>query len=119
MMNKTFSLLLLLSLAATSACTGDHIGEREFSGPMAETADELSIDLRIAYEFTDVDEQVFTDIYDSEDGPETVEGSICECSTEECREQYVRDTMGCNLCLDVVCEDGSFSGACVLCDDQH
>lgn len=71
-----------------------------------------------AYEIVYDDGVRVTDVLDAEDGDVELPGSVCECEDNKCREAWVRENMGCNICLDVVCDDGSHSGGCALCDNR-
>ncbi len=47
----------------------------------------------------------------------TVPGSICGCTTNQCAQDWLDDNVGCDLCITVICEDGSQTGGCSFCDD--
>jgi hypothetical protein len=51
----------------------------------------------------------------SED-PVVIESSVCGCESSACVEQYIRDNIGCDLCVDFTCLTGDWVGGCVRCD---
>jgi hypothetical protein len=48
--------------------------------------------------------------------PVVVESSACACETAGCVDTYIRDNIGCDLCIDISCADGSWRGGCVRCE---
>jgi len=43
------------------------------------------------------------------------ETSACACETSDCVADWVKDTLGCGICIDLQCADGRTVGACVVC----
>jgi hypothetical protein len=50
------------------------------------------------------------------DGAVIVEDSVCACDTNDCVEEYVRDRIGCDVCVHFTCLSGDRLGGCVRCD---
>jgi hypothetical protein len=50
------------------------------------------------------------------ENPVLVESSACACETADCVNAYVRDNIGCDVCVDFTCADGSWRGGCVRCE---
>jgi hypothetical protein len=48
--------------------------------------------------------------------PVVVESSACACETADCVTTYIRDNIGCDVCIDFTCADGSWRGSCVRCE---
>ena len=40
----------------------------------------------------------------------------CECETQECVDDFIREEFGCGLCIHILCEEGRQASACLLCD---
>jgi hypothetical protein len=50
------------------------------------------------------------------DAPVVVESSACACETADCIDTFIRDNIGCDVCIDFTCADGSRRGGCVRCE---
>ncbi len=42
-------------------------------------------------------------------------GPLCECDTQDCREAWIRDNIGCDVCIVTSCPDQAPAHACVYC----
>jgi hypothetical protein len=105
---KNLAAVLVFAVAlSTGACATD-----EATAP---TTDAIWVD---ATEIVSVDGHRSTELVGlgmSED-PVVVESSACECTTDDCVTTYIRDNLGCDLCIDISCADGSWRGGCVRCE---
>ena len=43
-------------------------------------------------------------------------GDICECTTQECQNEWVERAFGCDICVFSECEGSLRRGACVTCE---
>lgn len=48
--------------------------------------------------------------------PLVVDSSACACTTAACVDGFVRENIGCDVCVAFACADGGFVGGCVRCD---
>jgi hypothetical protein len=48
--------------------------------------------------------------------PVVIDSGACACESTECVEIFVRDNIGCDLCVDFTCADRDWVGGCVRCD---
>lgn len=49
------------------------------------------------------------------DEPVQLEGSACTCTSDACVADYIRDHVGCDVCVAFACEDGRRVGGCAAC----
>lgn len=117
----SFALISTLAIAATSAgCEAGMTDSDEAPPYIAEQYENVEdLESRIGYELIVPDGQPGTDVIEADGEIAGHPGSICECKTRKCREAWVEESLGCGYCLDVVCEDGSQTGACVICPEDR
>jgi hypothetical protein len=115
------SLLLASLLFASAACTGGTAEEVDTQGALVPTiviTDLPAVDTPVSFDGSfNTDSLDF--IASAELDVEVTEeySSICECTNQECQDEWVEETFGCGICLFVQdCGDGVRRGACVACE---
>lgn len=123
-MTQIKTTLLAALLFAASACAGSDNAPMHPEGanegaalPTIVIVDLPSNDTppSLANPFEDVSQELgFTTELDAQ----MVEdyGDICECSTQECLDLWVEQTIGCDVCVFVECDGTRRDGVCVTCD---
>jgi hypothetical protein len=50
------------------------------------------------------------------DDPVVIDSSACACTNGACVEAFIRENLGCDLCVHIACASDGFVGGCVRCE---